>query len=154
MPHITVDEANAWLEPTKLTLTTPTFSEPTSLALEESAVELIFSRLRLYTDTTIWTDEEDTPDLIRKLIAMMYVAYTYDKTYSDNADDNAYANRLRRAVDLAIEGIIEGTYQIEGVDIPTIGPPEFFPTDASSANPASIDSPSDGGPYFLMGTIW
>ena len=150
MAHITLSEANAWLEPTKLTLST------IDAALEQQVVNLVYGRLANAFDTSSWVNESTTPVLVRTIIAMHYVAWTYDRTYSDDADANAYARLLRQYADVNIQGLIDGNLEL--IESPTAnddrGKPVFFPTDASSANEPTSDRPSDGGPAFTMGTIW
>lgn len=151
MANIALEEANAWLEPTKLTL--PDLDP----ALEQQVAAQILSRLDTIFDISTWVDENTTPTLVRTIIAMEYVAWTYDKTYSDDAEANAYAALLRQHAEMNLEGILSGAVQLEEVDpnpALSLGTASFFPNDASSANPPTSDFPSDGGPSFLMGSVF
>lgn len=153
MAHITVAEAQAWLETTKLTLSSIDTSREAQIASQ-----VIARVVSAYPEAApTWTDTTTTPRLIRSIIAMMYTGWLYDTTYSENPEDNAYADRLRAAAETLIAGIVEGTIDIEEVPgLPTIGQPVFYPTDASSApdaKPTEAD-PSAGPALFSMGKIF
>lgn len=148
--HISLAEANAWSEPTKLTLSA------IDAVLEDQISTLIFSRLLGTFDTTTWVNEASTPKIVRTIIAMHYVAWTYDKFYSDDAEANAYAALLRSYADANLAGLIAGN--IELIELPgandTVSSPAFFPNDASSDRQPTVDNPSDGPPAFTMGTVF
>lgn len=148
--RISLADANAWLEPTKLALS------ELDANLEAQITTQIFARLLGSFDTSTWVNSNTTPAVVRSAIAMYYVAWTYDKFYSDDAEANAYAALLRQYADLTLSGLIGGTIELE--ELPTandgISKPSFFPTDASSANEPTADNPSDGGPSFTMGTVF
>lgn len=150
MARITLAEANAWLEPTKLTLAA---IDP---ELESQVVNLVFGRLAPVFETGSWLNDASTPSIVRTIIAMHYVAWTYDKYYSDDAESNAYARLLRQYADVNIAALVSG--DIELVELPMandeIKKPAFFPNDVSSANDPTPDNPSDGGPSFLMGSVF
>jgi hypothetical protein len=148
--YITTSDVNAWFAPTKLTLLDADFNENR----EQQIADWLFSQFKDYAPIDTWTDEDDTPPLIRSILAMYYAAWTYDMTYSDDDEENRFSGRLRRAADLAVQGILSGEMDIVGVDVPTNNGPSFFPTDLSSANPATPELPNDGGPYFMMGSVW
>lgn len=160
MAYITLDEANAWLELTKLSFTVDNGRFSEELADQNAAI--IFSRLRPVFGTDVvatWTDASTTPKLVRTIITMYYVAAEYDKHYSDDVDDNVnnYATILRRLADQNIQGLIDGSVELE--ELPdgnsSQGIPVFFPTDASSDNRIGFhEDPSDGGPAFLMGQVF
>jgi hypothetical protein len=141
--HITLAEARAWLEPTKLTLSTL-----------DSELEAQVAQLLGTFDTTTWVNAGSTPKAIRTMISMYYVAWTYDKHYSDDAENNAYADKLRRYADIMLAQLIAGTLELEELPDANIGvsSPSFFPNDESSAREPSDLSPSDGPPSFTMGT--
>src|SRR5688500_5596975 len=100
MPHFTLNEANAWLESTKLSLSALDASLASQAALQ------VLPRLADTYDTSTWTGDNNTPPLIRSVIAMYYVSWIYDRTYSDNTDDTTsnYAFLLRQRADLIIAG--------------------------------------------------
>lgn len=148
--RITLADANAWLESTKLTLSA---IDP---ELERQISSLILGRLAPVFDTSSWLNDQSTPALVRTIIAMNYVAWVYDKNYSDDAEDNAYARLLRQYADVNMAALIAG--DIELAEAPEandeITKPAFFPNDVSSANEPTPDNPSDGGPSFLMGSVF
>ena len=148
--HITLAEANAWLEPTKLTLSA------IDSELEAQVTNLIFARLLGTFDTASWLNVATTPKIVRTIIAMHYVAWTYDKTYSDDAESNAYAALLRQYADANLVGLIAGNIELEELPDANVGvsSPSFFPNDASSVREPTQDHPSDGPPSFTMGTVF
>lgn len=154
MAHIDVSDANAWLEGTKLTLT------DLDTSLEGQISTQILAKLAgTFSTTTTWTDSSSTPALVRSIIAMYYVAAVYDKHYADDVEDSSsnYASTLRGMADLNIAGLLDGTLSLaeDPAANSTQGAPVFFPTDASSDNRIGFhEDPSDGGPAFMMGTVF
>jgi hypothetical protein len=153
MTHITVAEAQAWLESSKLTLTSLDTEQEAQIASQVLArVVSAYPE-----DAVAWVDSTTTPRLIRSIIAMMYAGWYYDRQYSENPEDNSYADRLRAAAESLLEGIIAGTIDVVEVDdLPNIGQPAFYPTDASSApdaKPSSTD-PSAGPALFSIGKVF
>lgn len=150
MANIDVTDAQAWIEPTKLTLS------ELDTQLESQVVTQIFGRLLGTYNTSTWNSPATTPNIVRSIIAMYYVAWTYDKTYSDDAEANEYARLLRQYADTNIAGLVSGS--IELVELPTessaVGKPSFFPNDLSSATAPTTENPSDGPPSFTMGTVF
>jgi hypothetical protein len=149
--HITLKEAQAWLEQTKLSL------PQLDTDLEAQIVASVFGRLvTVYPDNVpLWIDATSTPSIVRQVIAMYFAGWFYDRQYSETADSNDYANRLRRMADNLLDGLVEGSIDI--IEVPGMPPasePEFFPTDVSSANWPTDQYPSDGPPRFTMGQIF
>lgn len=153
-----VNEAKAFLESTKLDLTSIEDSLADQMALQ------VLPKLATVYDTSAWIDTASTPALVRSLIAMLYVAEVYDRTYSDNSDDTTsnYAFLLRRTVQANIAGLLNGSIVLpEFPDVSTgIDTPLFFPTDASSlANKGAgcegslgtLDDPANTDASFSMG---
>lgn len=149
MPHIGVADAQAWTEPTKLPISA------LDAALEDNVTKLVFGMLTPTYNTTGWTSEATTPALVRTIIAMHYVAWLYDKHYAQEAEESAYANTLRRYADANIAGLLAGTITLDEYVLPAeVFNPSFFPNDLSSANEPTVDNPSDGGPSFMMGSVF
>lgn len=151
MTHITLKEAQAWLETTKLSLS------QLDADLESQVATMVIGKLvTIYpVDALTWVDATTTPSIVRKIISMYYCGWYYDRQYSETSDSNDYANRLRRMADDLLDGLIDGSIDI--IEIPGMPPtsePEFFPTDVSSANCPSVEFPSDGPPKFTMGQIF
>lgn len=149
MAYITVAEVNAWLEATK--------SNVTSLEteLESSIATQVLGRLTNSYDVTTWTDNTNTPKLVRKIIAMLYAGWYYDKIYSETSDTNDYALRLKAEAEKLLDAISAGTIDLaEVAGLPAISQPSFFPTDASSSASPTNDDPSVGDAKFLMGSVF
>lgn len=146
MAHITLSEAQAWLEGTKLTL--PSLD----IELEAQTSSEVLGRVSQAYDVSGWTNSSNTPRLVRKIISMLYAGWYYDRAYSETDDTNDYALRLKAAADALLESIVAGITDLEEVPgDPTIGNPAFFPTDESTANSPTRDNPSDGPAAFSMG---
>lgn len=146
--HITVAEAQAWAETTKLTISA------LDTALEAHLAEEILVRLASVTDTSGWTNDTTTPKIVRTIISKLYVSWIYDRQYSEDiADGSAYSILLRANVELLMTGLIDGTIEFPGV-VDTAGSPAFYPTDASSALTPTFDDPSLGPAAFSMGKVF
>jgi hypothetical protein len=150
--YITLEEAQTWAEQTKLTLGSLEDGLVTQVATQ------VLSRIALAYNVTGWTDNVTTPSLVRSVIAMLYVSWLYDRTYSeDEPDSNAWAVRLANMADALIEGITAGTIDItDDVATGTLQgtTASYYPTDASSAQePTSLD-PSLGPARFTMGHVF
>jgi hypothetical protein len=124
--------------------------------LDTQLSNLLFARLSTagYPVST-WTNEASTPSLIRTLLAMWYIAALYDKHYAQEEEGASYAFTLRRLAEFNIVGLINGSVELTDYILPSdnLGP-AFFPNDLSSANESTVDSPSDGGPAFMMGQVF
>jgi hypothetical protein len=151
MANITVGEAQAWAEKTKLDLGTSLDGE-----LEMQVSTQVLGRVATAYDVSGWVDYNTTPSIIKTAISMYYVAWMYERLYSDdNTDENAYAVKLMAMADAIIANIIDGVLIITGV-VPTNdqGSPTFYPTDASSAQCANRWDPSLGPASFSMGQVF
>jgi hypothetical protein len=148
MAHITVPEAQAWAESSKLPI------DDLDSELEASVAVSVLSRLNTVIDTSGWVDSTTTPQLIRKIIAMLYVSWVYNRTYSeDPGGTNEYALRLMGMAETLLSGVLDGSVEVIGLNI-SYGEPSFYPNDSSSLLRPNRDDPSLGGPQFTMGTIW
>ncbi len=150
MSLITPSDAQGWAESTKLNLS----------ALDASLLGQIetetLARLSSIYVTTGWLDPASTPLLVKVIIAKTYVAWVYDRQYSENQEQgNDYAAMLRQNAEMLISGLIDGTIDIPGVPITGAGSgASFYPNDASSAlEPTSLDS-SLGPAKFSMGKVF
>lgn len=150
MAHITLGDAQAWIEPSKLTLST------LDTTLENAVSSQVFAQLGSVYNTADWVDEMDTPDVIRGLISMYYVSWIYDRTFSSDGNNNPgdYATRLRQRADMLLTSIVAGDVDIPEQPTSTVSEPSFYPNDASSALEPSRDDPSLGPAAFTMGTVW
>lgn len=148
MSHISVEDAQAWSEPTKLDL-----GSSLDWELEEQIASQVLGKVAQAFDTSSWLDRPTTPTVVRSIIAMYYTAWYYDRTFSSDNEANVYAEKLRAAADAYLQNILEGLTPIDGV-VTSTGSPVFYPTDASSAMEPTVDDPSLGPPKFSMGTVW
>lgn len=150
MAHITVEEANSWTDKVKLNLSV------LDSELEESMATQVLARVSQAYDTTSWVDTDTTPKLIRKIIAMMYVGWYFQRTYSEEEETNSYGLMLIAQAERLIEGIVSGSLSLPDSTEPllNVDAPTFYPTDASSALSPTSDDMSLGGAKFSMGTIW
>lgn len=150
MAHIDIQEAQAWCEKTKLNLGTALDGE-----LEDSVASQVIVTIAQAYDTSSWTVNTSTPKVVRSIIAMLYVAWMYDRTYSEDNNVNSYSTRLRTSAQVLIDGIIAGNIELPDASIvSTTGTPLYYPTDTSSANLPTVEDPSLGPAKFTMGVIW
>jgi len=145
MPRISVAEAQAWAERTKLTIAA------LDLDLEANLAEEVVVRLGSAFDTSTWVSETTTPKLVRVIISKLYVAWEYDRQYSEDIEAGSnYASRLKDNAEMLMTGLIAGTIELPG--LPDVsGSPTFYPTDASSSMVPTFDDPSLGPAAFSMG---
>lgn len=150
MARITPSDAQGWAESTKLTLSTLDVSLIAQIETE------VLGRLKSAYDTTLWVDNNTTPDIVKVVIAKLYVSWIYDRTYSENQDQgNDYAALLRANAEMLMTGLLDGT-----IDIPTVPQvgsgigASFYPNDASSILEPTEDDPSLGPAKFSMGKVF
>ena len=144
MARITADEAQGWAERTKLSV------NPLDTDLCTQIEEEVLSRLAQVYDTTSWVDPATTPRLVRVIVSKMYVAWFYDRQYSENQEQgNDYAKLLRTNAEMLITGILDGSIQIPGVPEQNIQQAYFYPNDASSA----IDPDGPNVPTILGSSV-
>lgn len=151
MPRIQAQDAQAWAEKTKLPIT----------QLDSELIAQIETRVlaRLSAafpdDVSTWVSPDTTPSIIKTVISMQYVAWFYDRQYSEEQEAlNDYAVLLRAEAEALIQGILDGSIDVPGVVVPTIGDPGYYPNDVSSAlEPTSTDR-SLGDAKFSMGQVY
>jgi hypothetical protein len=146
MAHITAAQAQAWAEGTKLTITS------LDTELEDQLAEEVIRQLQSADiDTSTWTNETTTPKLVRVIIAKLYVAWVYDRQYSEDIEQGSnYADRLKANANNLIAGLIAGIIELDPTTA-SAGQPVFYPTDASSAQLPTTDDLSLGPAAFSMG---
>lgn len=148
---ITLQQAQAWLEATKLTIASLDANLLTHTQNE------VLARLASSYDVSGWIDTATTPALVQTIIAKYYAAFYYDRAYSEDigTNENTWAQRLINNAELLIGGIIDGSIQLLEVTNSTAGEPSFYPNDASSSQDAGVgDDWSLGDAKFSMGTIF
>ena len=152
MAHIEIQDARDWAEQTKMALD----SLETNLLAQVEA--MVLGRISKAYDISMWATAATTPTLVKKIIAMFYVADLYDRQYSEDAETGSpWSSYLRGSAEALIEGIVDSTIDLIDLDPGQTAPsgsPSFYPTDASSAQQPTADDPSLGGPVFSMGTLW
>ena len=162
MPHITVAEAQAFLETTKCRL--PSLEE----VLEEEQSNYVLSRLSATYNSpsfgvSSWTDETNTPELVRQAIAMLYAGWFYDRQYAEvisEAQSKSYGAMLRDCANKLCEGIASGSIQLIEIspNVPAASA-VYYPTDVSSTTDAALsntnrDDLSLGPAKFTMGKVF
>jgi hypothetical protein len=150
MPHITVQQAQAWASQPKLTLGSLDTDLETQLAAQ------VLGRVAMAYDVSGWSNEANTPELVQQVIAMMYMAWYYRRVYSeDEPNSNEYATLLMAMAEDLLSAIIAGQVLLPEDPLGTTqGEAVFYPTDASSAQTPTVDDPSLGPEVFSMGTVW
>ena len=149
--HITPAEANAWADHVKLSVTS------VDSELEAAQAVEVLSRIGTVYAVSGWTDPLTTPSLVRKIIAMKYVGWLFQRTYSEDAPISDYGLLLIAQAENLIDGIIAGTLALPGsttVDGQITGSPAFYPNDASSALTPTSEDRSLGPNSFSMGQVW
>lgn len=140
MSYISINEVQAWCEPTKLTLAN------IDAVLEESVVSQVFARIAPTYDTSTWTGSISTPAPVLKILAMYYAAWYIDRTFSEDASvTNNYASLLRAEADNLLDGIIGGRVVISTI---------LSGTQQSLRTSDPEFEFGDEGPYFNMGTVF
>jgi hypothetical protein len=150
MARVTLQQCQAWAEPTKLSL------EKLDADLLSQIETEVLGRIASTYDIGTWIDEATTPSLVRTAVAKKYVAWFYERQYSENVSDSgsSYAQRLDANAEMIIMGLIDGTIELPGVNIGSGGEPVFYPTDQSSALDPTLADPSLGPARFSMGTVF
>lgn len=154
MAYISLEDVQAWTDGSKLFLT----ALDENLADQQTAE--VLNRISAVYDTSGWTDEASTPTLVQKIIAMLYVGWYYQRTYSEDEDTSSYGLLLIARAEQLLEGIESGSLIIDGEVLSTVNialspnSGDVYPNDASSAACPTYEDPSLGGPAFTMGTIW
>jgi hypothetical protein len=147
--RISIEEAQAWSEPTKGTLSD--LDAALLIQVEDQVMSMLASSKY---DISLWIDAASTPGLVRSIIAMDYVAWLYDRQYSEDSDEgNAWAKMLRATVLANINGILDGTFTLDGIPVVAEGQgtASFYPNDESSAACPTWGDTSTGPPKFSMG---
>ena len=139
MSYLTVTAIQAWLEKTKLTISS------VESDLEQHLVNIVLNKIAAKYDVSGWTDSSNTPELVLTILSMKYASQYYRRAYSEEPGDNKYARALNMDADELLDGIVSGDMQLIDVVEEPINGPSFYPTDVSS-----IDDPA----AFSMGRIW
>lgn len=137
MALISIEEANAWADKSKLIL------GDLDNGLESSIADQVLNRVSQAYDVSGWLTTETTPTIIKKIIAMLYVAWYYERAYSEDGGENTYSERLFQQAEALISGIVAGSL--------TVSDSTPLATAPVSSGTASGEF---GEPRFTMGQIW
>jgi hypothetical protein len=146
MAYVTLAEVQQWLESTKLTVAA------FDVELEATAREIVFSRVAAVYTTSTWTNDTNTPALIRKVMAMLVAAWTYQRAYSEDLplDKDNWGVKVESMAMSLLAGIVDGSIDLgTPAVIASTGQPVFWPHDTS------VDA--DGNPVvakFAMGQVF
>jgi hypothetical protein len=147
---ITLPEASAWGEKTKLA---PALVTLDSELLGQVQSEVL-AHISVVGDTSGWTSSANTPQMVKTILAKLYIAWIIDRQYSEDTDLSAYAALLRSGAMALLTAIETSAIDIPGVtDIGDSGAgdglPGHYPTDAS------VDRYGRPyGPYFTMDQVF
>ena len=148
---ISIPEIQAWLEKTKLTISTTEPDDLTFIELYEK--NIVYGRLAQKFDTSTWLSASTTPSLVRQIIAMRIAAIVYRRQYSEDLETtNPWAMWLEKNSEDLIMGLINASIVLQteagisGTTPTQLNRPTFYPTDISSA--------AANQPYFAMDKIF
>lgn len=148
---VTIPEVQQWLDPSRLTLA---FIDE---ELEETARIKVFSTLADKYVTEDWVSAVTTPDLIRKIIALLVASWTYRRTYAEDGGDSSYAGYLELSANRLLGGLLEGSINLpDDETIQSSSYPSFWPTDLATAYADEYDPGSEfAAPRaFTMGKVF
>jgi|SRR5687767_14843390 len=150
MSRIDIQDVKGWLSTTKL----PIGNLDTDL-LDQLEDEVLIRLNGIYTVTT-WIDQGTTPRTVKTIIAKLYAAWYFDKTYSEDGEGTTpYGDKLRANAMSLLQGLVDGTLTLPGLEpLTSGGTPGFYPTDISSSyEPGELDPEdfSTGPAAFSMG---
>jgi len=147
-PLITLQEARAWGEKTKLA---PAWEDGLDAVLLSQIQVEVVGNVASVADTSAWVDSDSTPELVKTIIAKLYVAWLIDRQYSEDEELSAYA-ALLRATALSLQtAISDSEIDLPGgsTDAPGDGLPGMYPLDST------VDQfGKPYGPYFTMDTVF
>lgn len=128
--YVTLGQVQSWLQDTKYTL-----SEVDD-ELEGSASDKVIGFLSQRYDVSGWTNDTNTPALVIRLIAMLTAARTLRRAISEDDGKTLYPDWLEERVMKMLEGLVDGSISIPGVepdpDSPLGSGPIFFPTNQAT----------------------
>lgn len=146
--YLTLAAVQAWLEPTKLTVS------EVDTALEGHVVQEVLGAIGSVYDVSGWIDSATTPSLVLTIMSMKYASRFYARVYSENPGEAKYAIRLAEDANTLLAGVVDKSFQLVEITDDDTSSPLFYPTDVSSAQDPTADDPSLGPAAFSMGRIW
>ena len=154
MPGVITDsEVQGWLDTTKIQVSSADYDE-----LEDVARTQVYASIgALGVDTTTWTTAAATPELVRKVVAMLTASWLYARLYSEDVNGvPAYSVWLESRANGLIASLIAGDIDIDGSTTTAASSgPVFYPTDASTLleDSGEADADYDTG-KFSMGRVF
>lgn len=148
---IELSDAQAWIDQVGNKLPLASLDD----ALVSSLAEQLKGRLGQQYNVEAWTNTNNTPALIKKILGMQYIGWHYQRVFANDTDNvSNYGARLLEEAEKLIVALTTGVLTVTDVLPVQLGTPAFYPTNASSALDPTTDDPSLGGPVFALGTIW
>lgn len=130
MAYLTPQNVQAWLQSTKYEITV------VNTDFEAASRLKAFGKLEQRYDTSVWTDNTNTPGLVLSAISMMVAAAELRRIVSEEDGLASHAQWLEDRAMAIIEGIVSGAIELPGVDpdpASTLGGgPLFFPNDVAT----------------------
>lgn len=152
MAVVSLAEVNSWLAETKFVL------PALNAEVEENARTIIFAELADVYDTSGWTAENNTPELVKKMVAMQTALYEYERAVSEDlyGADSDYTKRLWRRLESLMKGVVGGAVQIGQSMSTSLTEADsllFFPTDTEDEFDPWTDD-DDHRRKFQMGQVF
>lgn len=149
MARISIQQAAAWAEKTKLNITE--LDTDLLTQIEDQVLGMLAGGF----DTSTWLDSSSTPPIVQQILSMLYVSWFYNRQYSEDQEHvNVYATLLRAEAESLIVGLLDGSITMPGQPESTEASPSFYPNDASTAADPTSDDTSLGPASFSMGTVF
>ena len=129
-----LQQVQSWIDTSKLTLTS---LDP---VMEETAFDLIYSRVSRAYDISSWTSQATSPALIQKAASLLIASWVYERAYAEvtAGEDNKYAMRLEDMAETIIAGIESGLLTLLDAGSQTAllpDSPEYMPSSSDDSAP-------------------
>jgi|SRR5882762_5154585 len=149
MARISVQQAQAWGEQTKLPITG--LDVPLLTQIENQVLATLSEGF----DVSTWLDSTNTPPIVQQILSMLYVSWFYNRQYSEDQEHvNVYATLLRAEAESLIVGLLDGSIIMPNQPISAADGPTFYPNDSSTAAETTNLDTSLGPASFSMGRIF
>lgn len=126
MSHIvSIDKINQFLPREKLGLDTSTDSTTGQAAdhdvisdLEETARDIVFSKLATEYDVSDWSNGPTSPpSLVRNILGLLVAGWVYDRQFSEETTEGqSYGQRRVREAYALLDELLDGVLVLDGVD--------------------------------------
>lgn len=150
MSRIDTQDVKGWLSTTKMPI------GDLDVDLLDQLEDEVLLRLNGIYDTAGWTTPDNTPRTIKTIMAKLYAAWYYDKTYAEDGEGvTEFGDKLRANAAALLSGLVSGDLTLPGYpNLTSGGTPGFYPNDESSSfEPGELDESdlSTGPATFSMG---